>query len=124
MSKKVDDYIAGLSGWQAAVAAMLRREILATGAVSEDFKWGHPIYEAGGAVALFKAHKAHVTLGFWRGAEMTDLDARLEPSGSFKMASITLKGPGEIDGADIGKLVAAGVALNRERGDPMKIKKT
>ena len=120
MAKTVDEYVAGLSGWQAEAVAALRRDILAAGGVTEAFKWGHPVYEAGGPVCLVKAHKAHVTFALWRGAEMTALEPRLEPSGSFQMASIKLDRPGQIGADQVGRLVAAGIALNREKGDPLK----
>lgn len=120
MSKSVDDYVAGLSGWQGEAVAALRRDILAAGGVTEAFKWGHPIWEAGGPICLVKAHKAHVTLGFWRGALMAELDSRLEPGGSFQMASIKLKGPGEITADEVRRLVEAAVALNTKHGDPLK----
>lgn len=123
LANKVDDYLADLSGWQAEVAATLRHGILAAGGVIEDFKWGHPVYEAGGPVCLFKAHKDHVTLGFWRGADMSGLEPRLVPHGSFQMASIKITKPSEIADADIAPLVAAGIKLNREKGDPLKQKK-
>lgn len=122
MAKTVDEYVAGLAGWQALVVAELRRHILAAGEVAEAFKWGHPIWEAGGPVCLVKAHKPHVILGFWRGLEMTGLDPRLEPGGSFKMASIKLTGPGQMTSEQVRGLVAAGIALNREKGDPFKEK--
>lgn len=121
MANKVDDYIAGLDGWQAEVAASLRKHILAVGGVTENFKWGQPVFETGkGPVCLIKAHKAHVTLGFWRGQQMGDLDKRLTAMGSFKMADIKLKGPGDIKGDEVRRLVEAGIALNTERGDPLK----
>lgn len=122
MTKAVDDYVAGLSGWQGDVVGDLRRAILAAGDLSETFKWGHPIWEAAGAVCLTKAHKAHVTLSFWRGQEMTDIEPRLEPTGGFRMASIKLTGPGQITAEQVGRLVVAAIALNREKGDPMKEK--
>jgi len=68
---------------------------------------GHPVYEAGGPVCLFKAQKDHVTLGFWRGADMTGLEPRLVPHGGFQMASIKITKPGEIEDADIAPWVAA-----------------
>lgn len=120
MGSKVDEYVAGLSGWQAEAVSALRRDILAAGGVTESFKWGHPVYEAGGPVCLVRAHKGHVTFGLWRGAQMKELDARLEEGGSFRMASIKLRAPGEIGGEQVRRLVAAGVALNREHGDPLK----
>lgn len=121
-ARNVDDQIAGLTSWQGATVATLQREILAAGEVAETFKWGHPLWEAGGPICLVKAQKAHVTFGFWRGHEMAGLDPRLEPGGSFKMASIKLTGPGQITPDQVGRLVAAGIALNREKGDPLKRK--
>lgn len=123
MSDKVDAYVAGLAGWQAQTAQLLRREILAAGDLAEDFKWGHPMWSAGGAVCLVKSFKSHMTLAFWRGAQMTSLDSRLEPSGGFQMAAIKLTGPGQISTDEIHRLVAAAIALNREHGDPMKMAK-
>lgn len=121
MANKVDDYIAGLSGWQAEAAVMLRRQILAVDGITENFKWGQPIYESGtGPVCLIKAHKAHVNFGFWRGQQMADLDPRFAPIGSFKMADIKLRGAGEISGTDVRRLVEAGMSLNEQYGDPLK----
>lgn len=120
MGSKVDDYIAGLDGWQAEVAAALRAHILAVEGVTENFKWGQPIYESDmGPVCLIKAYKSHVGLGFWRGQQMGDLDERFVPVGSFKMADIKLRGAGEIGGDDIRRLVETGVELNRQHGNPL-----
>ncbi|MBT9471641.1 MAG: DUF1801 domain-containing protein [Pseudomonadota bacterium] len=120
MSDKVDAYIAALDGWQADTAKLLRQQIAAAGDLAEDFKWGHPMWSAGGAVCLFKSFKSHMTFAFWRGAQLTDLDPRLEPGGSFNMAAIKLTGPDQITSNEVGRLVAAAIALNREHGDPMK----
>lgn len=123
MSEKVDAYITGLDGWQVETARFLRSEILAAGELSEDFKWGHPMWSAGGAVCLVRGFKSYLALAFWRGAQMIDLDPRLEPSGSFKMATIKLTGPGQVTAEQVRRLVPAAIALNREHGDPMKMAK-
>ncbi|MGO4449191.1 DUF1801 domain-containing protein [Phyllobacterium sp. TAF24] len=120
MAKTVDDYIAGLGGWQAEAVVALRRDILSVEGITETFKWGHPVYESNGPVCLFKAHKSHVAFSLWRGAEMKSLEPKLDESGSFLMASLKLQGPGEIKTAIVRKLVTAGVALNAEKGDPTK----
>jgi hypothetical protein len=39
MASRVDEYVAGLSGWQAEAVSALRRDILAAGGVTESFKW-------------------------------------------------------------------------------------
>ncbi len=121
MSKTVNDYIDGLSGTPADVANELHGAILAAGGTKDSVKWGHPIYEAGGPVCLIKAAKDHVTLGFWRGTDMLDLDPRLaKGSGKGDMAFIKVKALGEVEQAQVARLVARGIALNAEKGDPFK----
>ncbi|MBP1871106.1 hypothetical protein J2Z19_000803 [Ensifer adhaerens] len=121
MSKTVNDYISGLSGTPADVAKALHGAILAAGGTKDSVKWGHPIYEAGGPVCLIKAAKDYVTLGFWRGADMLDLDPRLaKGGGKGDMAFIKVKALGEVDQAQVARLVAKGIALNAEKGDPFK----
>jgi hypothetical protein len=121
VANKIDDYIAGLTGWQAEVAAALRKEVLAVGGITETFKWGQPVFESEyGPVCLIKANKANIGFGFWRGQQMAELDARFAPVGNFKMADIKLKGPGEIGSAEVRRLVDAGIRLNQQHGDPLK----
>lgn len=120
MTKTVQSYVDGLNGWQAVLAAELRDLFLAGGRLEEQFKWGHPLYAAHGPVCLFKAHKAHVTLGFWRGADMRDVDERLEPGGSFRMAFIKLVENAPLDAERVRQLVARGIELNAALGDPTK----
>jgi hypothetical protein len=121
MTKTVNDYIAGLSGVPADVAKRLHAALLSAGGLTDAVKWGHPIYEAGGAVCLLKGAKDHVTFGFWRGGEMLDLDPRLEKGGGKgDMAYIRLRSIGDIDDAQVARLVAKGIDLNRLKGDPMK----
>lgn len=119
MAKSVDDYLAGLSGWQAQAVAELRAHLLAAGGLTEVFKWAEPVYESGGPVCWIKAHKAHVTLGFWRGAALMALDPRLTTSGA-KMAHIRLTGPGQISPEEVRRLAHAGARLNAELGNPAR----
>lgn len=118
MGKTVDDFVAALTGWQARAVQDLRRDILAAG-TTEALKWGHPVYQSDGPVCLIQSHKAHVTFGFWRGAEMLSLDPRLVPHGSFEMASIKLTAEGQITAEQVKALVEHGMALNRQKGDPL-----
>ncbi|MBK5570223.1 DUF1801 domain-containing protein [Ensifer sp. 2YAB10] len=121
MTKTVEDYIAGLSGVPADVAKCLHAALDAAGGLTDIVKWGHPVYQAGGAVCLLKGAKDHVTFGFWRGAEMLDLDARLEKGGGKgDMAFIRLRKVDDVDDAQVARLVAKGIELNRLKGDPLK----
>jgi len=120
MNAKVDEYLARLTGWQASLAADLRKQCLAAGLV-EDFKWGQPIHaSADGPVCLLKAHKAHLSFGFWRGQQMRELEARLESGGSFQMATLKLTADERFDAKTVKALLSRGAALNREHGDPLK----
>ncbi|WDZ76937.1 DUF1801 domain-containing protein [Ensifer adhaerens] len=121
MTKTVNDYIAGLSGTPAEVAKRLHAALLAAGGLTDIVKWGHPVYEAGGTVCLLKGAKDHVTFGFWRGAEMLDVDPRLEKGGGKgDMAYIRVRSVDDVDDAQVARLVARGIELNRLKGDPMK----
>lgn len=120
MTNAVQSYIGTLGGWQAALAEELRSLFLAEGVLEEQFKWGHPMYVAQGPVCLFKAHKAHVALGFWRGADMREIDERLVPGGSFSMASIKLTENMPLDADRVRRLVTHAIELNARLGDPTK----
>jgi len=121
MTKTVEDYIAGLSDVPGDVAKRLHAVLIAAGGLTDIVKWGHPIYEAGGPVCLFKGAKDHVTFGFWRGADMLDLDSRLEKGGGKgDMAYIRLRAIDDIDDGQVARLVAKGIELNRLKGDPMR----
>lgn len=103
------------------MAKRLHAALDAAGGLTDIVKWGHPVYEAGGPVCLLKGAKDHVTFGFWRGAEMRDLDARLEKGGGKgDMAFIRLRTVDDVDDAQIVRLVAKGIELNRLKGDPTK----
>lgn len=122
MSDQVDAYLAALPDWQADALSIVRAEAQAAG-LSEDFKWGHPMWSsADGAVCLIKGFKTHMNLAFWRGAQITELDARLTPSGGFQMATIKLTDPLELTASQVRGLIEAGAALNAKHGDPMKAK--
>lgn len=117
MAGAVDDYLARLSGWQAEAATELRGHLLAGGGLTEVFKWAEPVYESSGPVCWFKAHKAHITLGFWRGAALRRLEPRLMTSGA-KMAHLKLTDAGQITAAQVRALTEAGARLNAELGNP------
>ncbi|CAN5151699.1 hypothetical protein BH11PSE2_BH11PSE2_04920 [soil metagenome] len=119
----VDQYIAALSGWEAETVAVLRAAILAGDQVTESVKWTNPMFQALGPVCLVRAQDGVITFGFWRGADLLALDARLKRHGLYDMASIRLREPETVEPDQVRRLVAAAVALNRDKGDPTKIAK-
>lgn len=117
---KISRYLASLPRDQQKLATDLRKFILgASPAVIEKWKWAEPVYEFVGPMCWIKAQKAHVTFGFWRGAELMKREPRLFTSGS-KMAHMKLTKSYDIDKLAVVKLVRAAMELNLRLGDPTK----
>jgi len=119
-AKTVDEYIAGLEGWQADVAREVRRIILATvpDAV-ESIKWAQPVYASSGPFAYFKAFKHSLNFGFWRGADLDDPTSLLQGTGQ-KMRHVRLTKLEDIDEEALSLFVRQAVQLNADKGDPTK----
>ncbi len=116
----VADYLAGLGGWQRAVAGRLRT--LVKGAAPdavESIKWGQPVFEVNGPFCYLRAFSTSVNFGFWRGADLADPHRLLQGTGG-KMRHVKLSGPGDLDAAALRSLVKQAVALNVKKGDPTR----
>lgn len=122
LTKSVDSYLAQLSNEQRAIAAALRAAVSAAApGATETIKWSQPVFELNGPICWIKAHKAHVTLGFWRGMQLQAGKGIVEGRGS-KMGHLKLRSLGDVKPALVKKLVRDAVSLNREMGDPTKTK--
>jgi len=118
----VDEYAASLTGWQAEAIASLRQIIRAgVPKATEAYKWAQPVYESNGPMIFIKAHRSHMNLGFWRGAEMTDPKGLLEGDGD-RMRHVKLTSLADINKTAITAFVKQAVRLNAEKGDPTKRK--
>lgn len=116
----IDDYVAKLSGWQEKVVSRICGLVLtAEPQISASIKWAQPVFEFNGPLAYVKAHSKSVNFGFWRGAELPDLDGLLEGSGD-KMRHIKLKSEDDIDEHAFSELVKQAVDANRRKGDPTR----
>ena len=105
-----------LAGWQKDAIIRLRDLVVAAAPDStSEIKWGQPVFEKSGPFAWMRSFPMHVTLGFWRGAELND--SRLEGTGG-KMRHVKFHSVGEIDDELVGSLVRQAVALNETQGDP------
>jgi hypothetical protein len=83
-------------------------------------KWAQPVFwNENGPFCFVKAHKDHVNIGFWRGAEMKDSKGLLEGTGK-KMRHIKITEKKEIDRKTLTDFVKQGVRLNKELGDPSR----
>jgi hypothetical protein len=117
-SQQITGYIAGLTDWRGPLVARLRALILeAAPEITEEWKWGTPIFAYKGNVVAAGAFKDHVKLNFFKGASLTD------PHGLFN-AGLDAKATRAIDFHEgdavneiaIQDLVRAAVALNATGG--------
>jgi len=117
----IDAYVkAKASGWQGEAVhklAALVREIAPNAEVA--IKWGQPVFSENGPMAFVRASKNHVTLGFWRGADMTDKDGVLEGAGD-RMKHLKIGSLAEVRAELVRPFLEEAVRLNREKGDPTR----
>jgi TfoX/Sxy family transcriptional regulator of competence genes len=106
-------------GWQKqAIERLLAIGQKAAPKATVSIKWAQPVFELDGPVAFIKPAKAHVTFGFWRGAELTDRDGVLE--GGTVMKHLKFASADAIDEKLVARLMREAAALNREKGNPTK----
>jgi hypothetical protein len=112
------------SGWQAQVVERLLGLVKEVAPEStSSIKWGQPVFEANGPFAYVRPAKAHVTFGFWRGAELADPKKLLAGAGD-RMTHMKITSPDQIDAGALRALIKDAVRLNREKGSPaMRSKK-
>lgn len=119
-AKSVDDYLDALTGEHRAIAQALRAAVLAAAPEArEAIKWSQPVFDVNGPMCWIKAHKGHVTLGFWRGMQLPSAPGLVEGSGD-KMGHIKLRTLADLKPATLKKLLREAVQLNRQRGDPTR----
>lgn len=107
-------------GWQAGVVArLLAIADKAAPKATVSIKWGQPVVTSGGPVAFIKVAKAHVTFGFWRGAELSDPKRVLEGAGD-RMRHMKITSAEALDEKLATGLLRQAVALNEKLGDPTK----
>ena len=117
-----DAYVAALTGWQRACVEALRTAVRAAARLDEVIKWGNLVYLAGGPVLVIRAEPERVLLSFWRGQRLRELEPRLRPGGKYEMATITLRSGERVAPAIVRRLTVAAVRLNRELGDPTRLR--
>jgi hypothetical protein len=113
-SELITEYIRSVGDWRGAMLARIRKIILgAAPDLTEEWKWGSPVWTHNGLVCSASAFKQHVKVNFFQGASLDDpkglfnagLDAKL-------MRSIDFQEGDKIDAAGLGTLVKAAVAWN------------
>ncbi|MEA3189542.1 MAG: hypothetical protein QOD77_124 [Thermoplasmata archaeon] len=120
-AKRIDQEIADLGDWRGERLAEIRKLIHEVDPdVVEEWKWkGTPVWSNEGMYALANAHKAHVKLTFFHGAELPDpkkmFNAMLEGN---KWRAIDFEQEDKIDKAALKALLRAAIAYNQTHSVP------
>lgn len=118
-ARLIDERIRDLAGWRGETLARMRALILeADPAITEEWKWGVPVWSHDGIVCTGESYKAVVKLAFARGATVPD-PARLFNSsltGNMRRA-IDIREGEHVDARAFKARVQAAVARN---GQPAK----
>ena len=117
-SSSVEEYIAGFDGWRKQVLLQVK-DLIDTAAPQSTaaIKWSQPVWEDHGPFCYMRVHANHVTLGFWRGADLPAPRGFLEGEGA-RMRHIKLTSTDQIRKKLVLELVRAAVKLNRAEGSP------
>ncbi len=106
-------------GWHGEVVkALLALVTRVVPDATVSIKWGQPVFDLCGPIAWVKPAKAHVSFGFWRGAELTDHAGVLE--GGSRMRHVKITSPTELDAEVITAFLIEAARLNVKLGDPTK----
>ncbi len=111
-AKTVDAYLGRLPPPRLAVATALRELVRrAAPGLTETIKWGVPCYCGQGNVCGIMAHRDHVNLVFFRGAELADPEGLLEGTGKG-MRHIKVPAPTDLRMSAVTALVKEAARLD------------
>ena len=113
-SEHIDNFIKEITDWRGKMVARLRKLILETAPdLTEEWKWGVPVWSHKGNVVAAGVFKDHVKLNFFKGASLDDpkviFNAGLEAKAT---RAIDIAESDEIDEAALKDLVRTAVAYN------------
>lgn len=118
-ARLIDERIRDLAGWRGATLARMRALILeADPKITEEWKWGVPVWSHDGIVCTGEAYQKAVKLTFARGASVNDPSRLFNSSleGNTRRAIDIHEGE-EVDAGAFRALVKAAVVRN---GSPTK----
>lgn len=113
-SQNIDKFIKELTDWRGKWIAKFRDLILKTAPeVTEEWKWGVPVWSYKGNVVASGVFKDHVKLNFFKGASLKD-SKKLFNAGLDAKATraIDISEGDKIDEAALKDLIREAVALN------------
>lgn len=117
-SQEIDKYIKELADWRGKWITYFRELVLKTAPeVTEEWKWGVPVWSHKGNVVASGVFKDHVKLNFFKGASLSDpkhlFNAGLEAKAT---RAIDISEGQKINEAALKDLIRDAVALNTSAG--------
>lgn len=117
-SQNIDKFINELTDWRGKWIAKFRELILKTAPeVTEEWKWGVPVWAHKGNVVASGVFKDHVKLNFFKGASLSDpkhlFNAGLEAKAT---RAIDIGEGDKIDEAALKELIRQAVSFNASGG--------
>jgi hypothetical protein len=117
-SQEIDKFINDLTDWRGKRIKQFRTLILKTAPeVSEEWKWGVPVWTCKGNVVASGVFKDHVKLNFFKGASLSDpkhlFNASLEAKAT---RAIDIGENDTVNEAALKELIRAAVAFNVSGG--------
>jgi len=117
-SQEIDKFINDLTDWRGKWIKQFRELILkAAPEVTEDWKWGVPVWACKGNVVASGVFKDHVKLNFFKGASLSDpkhlFNAGLEAKAT---RAIDISEGDKLDESALKELIRAAVAFNLAGG--------
>ena len=115
-NEKVSASIANYTDWRGVLLAELRNLINNTSPeLSEDFKWGVPVWTCNGLVCAISGFKEHVKMNFFKGAYLPDPNSIFNSGlDSKEHRSINFDKVDTPDKAAITALIHAAIAYNKQ----------
>ena len=113
-SQQITKYISETKDWRGKMLGRLRNLVLAAApGITEEWKWGTPVWTQNGLVCAVGVFKNHVKMNFFKGAVLAD-PKKLFNSGldAKAMRSIDYFEGDKLDEAGLKTLIRAAVALN------------
>jgi hypothetical protein len=119
--KTIEDYIKDQEKDKGAIVKELVFIVnKAAPKTEKGIKWSQPVFwNENGPFCFIKAHKNHVNIGFWRGAQMKDSKGVLEGEG-VKMRHVKIVEKKDIDKTVLTDFIKQGLKLNKEYGNPSR----
>lgn len=114
-SQKISEYIKKNTDWKGKLINQVRELIIKTEpTLQEEWKWNSPVWSMNGMVCSISAFKKHVSLTFFKGADLEkETDLFNSPTDTKKTRSIIWKEEEEIKSEKLRKLIKMAVRMNR-----------